>query len=65
MKEKALKGFAWGAADKVVNLVVTFVFSIILARLLGPEAYGTIAMLAIKAKYSMVGRYAVDTTISF
>lgn len=54
LKEKALKGFAWGAADKVVNLVVTFVFSIILARLLGPEAYGTIAMLTVFISISNV-----------
>lgn len=54
MKEKALRGFAWGAADNVVNMAVTFVFSIILARLLGPEAYGTIAMLTVFISVSNV-----------
>ena len=34
LKEKTVKGVGWSAADNVLQYVVTFVVSIILARLL-------------------------------
>jgi O-antigen/teichoic acid export membrane protein len=47
LKNKTIKGTMWSAVENVVRLGVTFVVSIILARLLSPEEYGLIGILAI------------------
>lgn len=47
LKKKTVKGLAWSSIDNFASLGITFVFSIILARLLTPQDYGTIALLAI------------------
>lgn len=47
LKKKTVKGLAWSTIDNFASLGITFVFSIILARLLTPQDYGTIALLAI------------------
>ena len=39
LKKKAVKGMGWSALENVTRLGVTFVVSIILARLLSPEEY--------------------------
>lgn len=47
LKNKTIKGMGWSALENVTRLGVTFVVSIILARLLSPEEYGLIGILAI------------------
>lgn len=47
LKNKTVKGMGWSALENVTRLGVTFVVSIILARLLSPEEYGLIGILAI------------------
>ena len=47
LKEKAEKGFLWEFAESVLGHLVSFVVGIILARLLLPEQYGTIAIIMI------------------
>lgn len=47
LKQKATKGFFWGAIGKFSNEGVSFLFTIILARLLMPSDYGIIAMVGI------------------
>ena len=47
LKEKAISGFGWSAADNVLKLGITFVIGIILARLLTPDEYGLIGILTI------------------
>lgn len=47
LKQKAAKGMIWSAIQKYSTMVVGFISSIILARLLTPEDYGYIGMLAI------------------
>jgi len=47
LKEKTVKGLAWSSIDNFASLGITFVFSILLARLLTPQDYGTIALLTI------------------
>lgn len=47
LKTKAVKGFAWGLIDKIVNQLAYILVSVYLARLIGPEGYGLIGMLAI------------------
>ena len=47
LKDKTVKGLGWSAIDNVVQYVVSFVVSIILARLLSPDDYGLIGIIAI------------------
>lgn len=47
LKDKTVKGVAWSGIDNVAQYVVTFVVSIVLARLLSPDDYGLIGIVAI------------------
>lgn len=47
LKQKAAAGMIWTAIQKYSGMVVGFISSIILARLLLPDDYGAIGMLAI------------------
>lgn len=47
LKNKTVTGTMWSAVENVTRLGVTFLVSIILARLLSPEEYGLIGILAI------------------
>ena len=47
LKNKTVKGMGWSAVENVTRLGVTFVVSIILARMLSPEEYGLIGILTI------------------
>ncbi len=47
LKNKTVKGLTWSGIDNVVQYGVTFVVSIVLARLLSPSDYGLIGLTAI------------------
>lgn len=47
LKNKTVKGVAWSGIDNVVKAGVTFIVSIVLARLLTPDDYGLIGIIAI------------------
>lgn len=47
LKQKAIKGFAWSLADKLINQLGYLIVTIYLARLIGPESFGLIGMLTI------------------
>lgn len=47
LKDKTVKGVAWSAADNVSQYAVSFLISIVLARLLSPEDYGLLGIIAI------------------
>lgn len=47
LKQKALHGFAWSLADKLINQLGYLIVTIYLARLIGPESFGLIGMLTI------------------
>lgn len=47
LKNKTVKGMGWSAAENLIRMGVTFMVSIILARLLSPEEYGLIGILTI------------------
>ena len=47
LKDKTVKGTAWTAIESVLRYGVSFVVGIILARLLSPDEYGLIGILAI------------------
>lgn len=45
--ESVVKGFMWRFAERCGAQLVSFVVSIVLARILSPEAYGTIALVTV------------------
>lgn len=47
LKNKTIKGVSWSAIDNIAQHSVTFVVSIVLARLLTPDDYGLIGIIAI------------------
>ena len=47
LKDKTVKGVAWSGIDNVVQMGVSFVVSIVLARLLSPDDYGLLGIIAI------------------
>lgn len=47
LKNKTVKGMGWSAVENVTRIGVSFVVSVILARLLSPEEYGLIGILTI------------------
>ncbi len=47
LKDKTIKGVGWSAVDNFVQFGVTFVVSIVLARLLSPDDYGLIGIVSI------------------
>lgn len=47
LKDKTVKGVAWSGIDNVVQYAVTFIVSIVLARLLSPDDYGLLGIVAI------------------
>lgn len=47
MKNKVLSGFLWKFAERISAQLVTFIVSIVLARLLSPSHYGAIAIVNI------------------
>ena len=47
LREKTVKGVGWSAADNLSQHAVTFLVSIVLARLLTPDDYGLIGIVTI------------------
>ncbi len=47
LKDKTVKGVGWSAIDNIAGHGVTFIVSVILARILSPEHYGLIGIIAI------------------
>lgn len=47
LKDKTVKGVGWSAIDNVAQYAVSFVVSIVLARLLSPDEYGLIGIVGI------------------
>ena len=47
LKDKTVKGVGWSAIDNVSQYAVSFVVSIVLARLLSPDDYGLLGIIAI------------------
>ena len=43
--QKIVSGVGWSFAERLVSQIVTFIVSIVLARLLAPEDYGILALV--------------------
>ena len=47
MKDGVIKNFVWRLAERCGAQLVTFIVSIVLARILAPEDYGKIALITV------------------
>lgn len=47
LKNKTVKGVAWSGIDNIAQFGVSFIVSIILARLLSPDDYGLLGIIAV------------------
>jgi len=47
LREKAVAGIAWSAVERISQTVVVFVVQLFLARILGPEQFGLLAMVSV------------------
>lgn len=47
LKEKTVKGVLWSSIDRFSSQGISFVFSMLIARMLMPSDYGVVAMLGI------------------
>ena len=47
LKKKSVSGFGWATAQQAVGRITTFVVQLVLARLLTPDDFGAVAVLAI------------------
>lgn len=47
LKDKTVKGVAWSGVEQVAQYSITFVVSVILARLLSPDDYGLIGLTGV------------------
>lgn len=54
VKEKAISGFLWRVIQNGGAQIISFIVSIILARLLSPEDYGLIAMITVFTNIALV-----------
>lgn len=47
IKQKAIKGVSWSFIESIANYGITFLVGVVLARLLTPEEFGLVGMVAI------------------
>ena len=50
IKEQAAKSVFWSAAERFSVQGIQFVLTLVIARILSPDAYGLVAMLLFKRK---------------
>lgn len=63
-KQKMIRGIGWSAIEKYSGLVVSILVSMILARLLSPSDYGTIAIATVIISFlSIVGTMGIAPAI--
>mgnify|MGYP001708895700 FL=1 len=58
LKEKTAKGIFWGGVGSFLQQFVGMIFGIIIARILVPDDYGLVAMLAI---FSIIANTIMDS----
>ena len=61
---KISKGVSWTFLFRVLNQLVQLAFSILLARLLGPEEFGTIGIITVFSGFAMVfGEFGISSAL--
>ena len=58
LKEKTAKGLFWGGISTFLQQIIGMVFGIVIARILNPDDYGLVAMLAI---FSAIANTIMDS----
>lgn len=53
-KTNALRGFKWSFLNKIVTHLLSFIFSVILARLLSPDDFGMFAMIIVFLNFGLL-----------
>ena len=61
LKKKTIKGVVWSGVETFATSALNFIFSILLARILMPEDFGTIAILAF---FMQLAQIFVDSGLS-
>jgi O-antigen/teichoic acid export membrane protein len=61
LKEKTAKGLFWGGVGNLLQQIIGMIFGIIIARILNPDDYGLVAMLAI---FSAIATTVIDSGFS-
>lgn len=61
LKEKAIKGISWSFIDNIASSGITFLVGIVLARLLTPQEFGILGMIAV---FIAVSNSIVDSGFS-
>lgn len=61
LKEKTLKGVVWSGIERFATAGVNFIIGLVIARILSPNEYGTIAMLAI---FMAISQSVIDSGFS-
>lgn len=61
LKSKTVNGLKWSALERILSQGVQLILMLILARLLGPKAFGLIGMLAI---FIAIGQVFIDSGFS-
>src|SRR5687768_9871805 len=51
LREKAAKGIVWSVIQKWGRAIITIAFFVILSRLLGPEAFGLVALASVFTEF--------------
>lgn len=54
LKQKALNGAKWSLLEKVINIGFEFAVGIVLARLLMPTDFGTVAIISVIISFSLI-----------
>lgn len=61
LKQKTTSGLKWSAIERLATQAIQLVVMLVLARMLGPQAFGLIGMLAI---FIAVSQVFVDSGLS-
>ena len=61
IKKKAVHGVFWSSIDRFATQGISFIFSIILARILAPKDYGVVAMIVV---FTAIAQAFVDSGFS-
>jgi O-antigen/teichoic acid export membrane protein len=54
LKQKTYKAFAWNFSSRIINLLLSFIISIFLARILEPSDFGTFAIVGVIINFSHI-----------
>ncbi len=54
LKQKTYKAFAWNFSGRIINMLISFIISIFLARILEPSDFGSFAIVGVIISFSHI-----------